>query len=81
MTREEQEAFGKALCEKFLEDMVTAGILRHSYIDAKGRMMYGRADDTVTYKNFVEAGDDWLGSISEAGFSVMPISFANGYDL
>jgi hypothetical protein len=45
MSREEHEAFGKALCEKFLEDMVTAGILRHSYTDAKGRTTYDRADD------------------------------------
>jgi hypothetical protein len=63
MTREEYE---KAVCEKFLNDMVEAGVLCSSHIDEKGRKGYVRADG-VTYEDLEEASDDWLTCLADAG--------------
>jgi len=61
MTREE---LGKALCAKFLEDMVEGGVLRRSRIGAKGLVTYAPAGDVI-YEDLVEAGDDWLAWVRE----------------
>jgi hypothetical protein len=51
MTREEYEAFGNAICEMVLDEMVENGIFRVSHIDEKGRKVYVETDAARHHKN------------------------------